>query len=55
MSLYVFATYGAPLSVCRRELLGHASIGTTQIDTKLGHLHLARIYDQVHPRAKRRG
>ncbi|WP_326542969.1 tyrosine recombinase XerC [Pseudorhodoferax sp.] len=38
-----------------QELLGHASISTTQIYTRLDFQHLARIYDQTHPRAKRRG
>ncbi len=38
-----------------QELLGHASIGTTQIYTKLDHQHLARVYDAAHPRAKRQG
>jgi integrase/recombinase XerC len=37
-----------------QELLGHASIGTTQVYTKLDHQHLAKVYDQAHPRAKRR-
>jgi len=37
-----------------QELLGHASIATTQIYTKLDHQHLARVYDAAHPRAKRR-
>lgn len=38
-----------------QELLGHANISTTQVYTHLDFQHLARTYDQTHPRAKRRG
>ena len=37
-----------------QELLGHASIGTTQVYTKLDFQHLAQVYDAAHPRAKRK-
>ncbi len=37
-----------------QELLGHSNIGTTQIYTHLDFQHLAKIYDQAHPRAKKR-
>ena len=36
-----------------QELLGHASITTTQIYTRLDFQHLAKVYDAAHPRAKR--
>lgn len=36
-----------------QELLGHASIATTQIYTYLDFQHLANIYDATHPRAKK--
>jgi integrase/recombinase XerC len=36
-----------------QELLGHASIGTTQVYTQLDHQHLAKVYDAAHPRAKK--
>jgi integrase/recombinase XerC len=38
-----------------QELLGHSSIATTQIYTRLDWQHLAKVYDASHPRARRRG
>lgn len=37
-----------------QEMLGHASISTTQIYTKLDFQHLASVYDAAHPRANRK-
>ncbi len=37
-----------------QEMLGHASIASTQVYTHLDFQYLAKAYDRAHPRAKRR-
>jgi integrase/recombinase XerC len=37
-----------------QEMLGHASIRSTQVYTHLDFQHLASVYDAAHPRAKKR-
>ena len=37
-----------------QELMGHASIASTQVYTHLDFQHLAKVYDEAHPRARAR-
>jgi integrase/recombinase XerC len=37
-----------------QEMLGHASIVSTQVYTHLDFQHLAKVYDSAHPRAKKK-
>ena len=37
-----------------QEMLGHASIASTQVYTHLDFQHLAKVYDAAHPRAKKK-
>ncbi len=37
-----------------QDMLGHASISTTQVYTHLDFQHLARVYDAAHPRARKK-
>src|SRR3569833_946072 len=49
---HVLESSGALRTV--QELLGHADIATTQLYTRLDFQHLAKVYDQAHPRARKK-
>jgi integrase/recombinase XerC len=36
-----------------QEMMGHASIASTQVYTHLDFQHLAKVYDSAHPRARK--
>jgi integrase/recombinase XerC len=38
-----------------QDMLGHASIASTQVYTALDFQHLAAVYDKAHPRSKVKG